>query len=172
MKNIRFAMRFPSLLAVPLDFVPVTVIEHTAGFLFRHLLHKHPDLFERLGEHKARRFAFVPIDLPLVFVIEPARPALSVLRKPHAVQADASVEAPFFLLLALLEGRCDADALFFSRDLAVTGDMEAMLAMRNALDDCSIDLPSDLSRLGGPFAPVLSRVANEIRRRALEGEAA
>ncbi len=35
------------------------------------------------------------------------------------------------MLLALLEGRCDADALFFSRDLKVIGeDMEAMLAMR------------------------------------------
>ena len=90
-----------------------------------------------------------------------------MLRKGDTFTADAGVEAPLVTLLALLEGRCDADALFFSRDLKVIGDMEAMLAMRNALDDCDIDLPRDLARIGGPAAPVVHRLAVEIRSRSL-----
>lgn len=162
-------MRIPPLLAVPIDLVPLKAIEHAAALLFRRLVAEHPDLFERLEEHKTKRFAFIPSDLPLVFLVEPGPPRLSVLRKPVSAASDASVEAPLLLLLTLLEGRCDADALFFSRDLTVGGDMEAMLAMRNALDDCDIDLPWDLSRLGGPLAPLLSRAAAQVRRRAMEG---
>ncbi|MCJ7996483.1 SCP2 sterol-binding domain-containing protein [Rhizobium cremeum] len=163
-------MKFPPTLATPLDLMPLPVIERATGMLFRRMLKEHPNLFERLGEHKAKRFAFLPSDLPLAFIVDPARPSITVKRKSSAPQADASVGGPLFLLLALLEGRCDADALFFSRDLVVTGDMEAMLAMRNALDDCNIDLPRDLSAMAGPLGPIFSRLGNEIRRRALAGE--
>lgn len=164
-------MEFPKTLATPLNYVPIAVIERTTGLLFARMMKEHPGLFERLGEHKAKRFTFLPSDVPLAFVVEPARPSIRVLRKSGStLTADATVEGPLFMLLALLEGRCDADALFFSRDLSVTGDMEAMLAMRNALDDCDIDLPRDLSTLAGPFAPIFGRVAEGIRRRALTGE--
>ncbi|SSC70898.1 unnamed protein product [Ciceribacter sp. T2.26MG-112.2] len=164
-------MEFPRTLATPLNYVPIAVIERATGLLFSRMMKEHPGLFERLGEHKAKRFAFLPSDIPLAFVVEPARPSIRVLRKNGStLTADATVEGPLFMLLALLEGRCDADALFFSRDLNVTGDMEAMLAMRNALDDCDIDLPRDLSTLAGPFAPIFGRMAEGIRRRALAGE--
>lgn len=164
-------MEFPRTLATPLNYVPIAVIERATGLLFSRIMREHPGLFERLGEHKTKRFAFLPGDLPLDFVVEPARPSIRVMRKGAALPAaDAAVEGPLFMLLALLEGRCDADALFFSRDLNVTGDMEAMLAMRNALDDCDIDLPRDLSALAGPFAPVFGRLAADLRRRALAGE--
>ena len=164
-------MEFPRTLATPLNHVPIAVIERATGLLFSRIMREHPGLFERLGEHKTKRFAFLPGDLPLAFVVEPARPSIRVMRKGAALPAaDAAVEGPLFMLLALLEGRCDADALFFSRDLNVTGDMEAMLAMRNALDDCDIDLPRDLSGLAGPFAPVFGRLAADLRRRALAGE--
>ena len=58
------------------------------------------------------------------------------------------------------------------RDLTVTGDMEAMLALRNALDDSSIDLPDDLGSLAGPLAPLVTGTARYIRKQALEGKTA
>ena len=165
-------MRIPTLYALPLDVMPVALIERAASLLFKRLLVSHPGLFDRLGEFRERRFVFAPVDLPLVFKVEPEKKALSVCRKPQDFEADARIEAPLFLLLALLEGRCDADALFFSRDLTVTGDMEAMLAMRNALDDSNIDLPRDLSLMTGPLAPLFARAGNSLRRRALGEETA
>jgi predicted lipid carrier protein YhbT len=46
----------------------------------------------------------------------------------------------------------------------------SLCAGSNALDDCEIDLPRDLSTLAGPFAPIFGRMAEGIRRRALTGE--
>ncbi|MFB9948234.1 SCP2 domain-containing protein [Rhizobium puerariae] len=164
-------MEFPRALAIPLNYMPLAAIERVTGMLFRRVMKEHPGLFERLGEHRAKRFAFLPSDLPLVFEVEPGQPAIHVIRRDSGRRpADASVEGPLFMLLALLEGRCDADALFFSRNLSVTGDMEAMLAMRNALDGADIDLPRDLSTLAGPLAPLFGKVAEDIRRRALADE--
>ncbi|WP_018012295.1 ubiquinone anaerobic biosynthesis accessory factor UbiT [Sinorhizobium medicae] len=163
-------MEFPRPLAAPLAVVPIALIEGAVKLMFKSLLNRHPALFDRLGEHRGKRYAFCPLDLPLVFVVEPSRAAVLVTRKRAAAAADAVVEGPLFLLLALLEGRCDADALFFSRSLTVIGDMEAMLALRNALDGCEVDLPRDLGATAGPLAPLVSRAADAIRRRALAGE--
>lgn len=166
----------PPLLTRPLNAVPLVVIERVCRLMFKRIGTAHPELFERLGEHRTKQFAFLPTDVPLTFIVEPAKDRISVSRKTADVLADAVTEAPLFMLLALMEGRCDADALFFSRDLSVTGDMEAMLAMRNALDASNIDLSQDLARLAGPFAPLAGRVIGEIRNRALDrtlaGEAA
>ncbi len=164
-------MRVPPALADPLGVIPVFMIERAARLAFTRVMKAHPGLFERLGDYRQKRYGFVPDDLPIGFLVEPSRLSLTVVRKPKRPEADAAVEGPLFLLLALLEGRCDADALFFSRDLTVTGDMEAMLALRNALDDSNIDLPKDLGQASGPFAPLVSRALTYVRDRALTGEA-
>jgi len=149
--------------------IPIPLIERICRLMFGRIAKAHPGLFERLDEHRQKRFAFLPTDLPLAFVVVPGREEISV-RQPVEIEADAITEAPLFLLLALMEGRCDADALFFSRDLSVTGDMEAMLAMRNALDASNIDLQKDLAKLAGPLAPLARRVIGEIRDRALKDQ--
>lgn len=59
--------------------------------------------------------------------------------------------------------------MFFSRSLIVKGDMEAMLALRNALDDCGFDLPRDLTAAAGPLARPFREAAERIRERAMAG---
>jgi predicted lipid carrier protein YhbT len=72
------------------------------------------------------------------------------------------VAAPLFILLALAEGRLDGDAEFFGRQLAIEGDMEAVLALRNAMENETVDFVADLAPsnrlLGGPVSLVLGRV--------------
>ena len=139
----------PPLLARPVEIVPLWLIERVARTVFAGVLKAHPDLFERLGDYRLTRYCFSPADLPLHFLVVPAEASLSVARgKPPL--ADARIEGPLVLLLGLLEGRCDGDALFFSRDLSVTGDMEAMLALRNALDDAELDLTEELAAQSRP----------------------
>lgn len=158
----------PPFFARPIDVAPLWLVERVARLIFSGVLKAHPDLFERLGAYRQARYCFSPTDLPLHFTVVPAAQALTVSRG-QPPQADARVEGPLVLLLGLLEGRCDGDALFFSRALSVTGDMEAMLALRNALDDSAIDLPRELGRLAGPLSPLVAGTARYIRGKALEG---
>src|SRR5690606_39799313 len=103
--------------------------------------------------YATKRFRFRPSDIPFAFVIEPDKPRITIVRGDEATEVDAGIEGPLVMLLALLEGKLDGDALFFSRDITVTGDMEAMLALRIALDDCNIDLPPDRGTTDGPVRP-------------------
>ena len=73
-------------------------------------------------------------------------------------------------MLALAEGRVDGDALFFARRLVVDGDMEAVLALRNALDDNGIDIVKSFGRLSGPAVGATTRILEAFRRGALESQ--
>jgi len=67
----------------------------------------------------------------------------------------ATIAGTFFNLLDMIDGALDGDALFFSRDLKVSGDTEAVVALRNALDDFE---GSALDSVVASFGP-LSRPA-------------
>ena len=104
--------------------------------------------------------------------MRPAHECVKLAGKGESKEADAAVSGDFVSLLALLEGHVDGDALFFSRDLSVTGDMEAIVALRNAVDDSGLDLPHDLSPLAGPFANLFAAVAERVRSHALSHKGA
>lgn len=162
-------MPFLSLLARLSSRVPRPMAAAVATRIFNAVLRRHPAMFDRLGAHARKRYAFEPAEFPFAFVVEPARRTLRVLPKGAPTHAHASAAGSLVLLLALLEGRSDGDAAFFARDLAVSGDMEAMLALRNALDDCGVDLPRDLGAFAGVFGPLLARAGDALRARALGG---
>ncbi len=164
-------MILPRRLTMVLDRVPLTVVQRVADLVFQQAVKQHPQLFDRLGTHATKRYRFTPADLDLSFVIEPERKRIKVYRKTATPTVDAAAAGPMVTLLALLEGRLDGDAVFFSRSLTLTGDMEAMLALRNALDDCGFDLPTDLAPAAGPFAPVFRQLAQRVREHALSGTA-
>ena len=124
----------------------------------------HPDLYGRLGEHAEKRFGIAPTDLPFAFVLEPRpeRPqARAVRRLPPGL--DVRIRGPLSGLIGMAEGRLDGDALFFSRTLSIEGDMEATLALRNALDDARLDFGVILL---GCLGPLGTRVAAFLRRQA------
>jgi predicted lipid carrier protein YhbT len=62
----------------------------------------------------------------------------------------------------MVHGALDGDALFFSRDIVIEGDTEAVLALRNAVDDAEIDLAAEVAAIAGPASPYVA----EIFRRA------
>ncbi|MGW1425507.1 ubiquinone anaerobic biosynthesis accessory factor UbiT [Bradyrhizobium manausense] len=140
----------PPLLALairPLPLFPLQLV--LSGFL-QNILRRNPGLLDRLGEHRRARFGIKPADLPFAFVVEAAPLRLLVVRElPQNL--DARVSASLANLLALVEGRVDGDALMFSRQLGIEGDMEAVLALRNAIDDAGLDLAGELVLLFGPL---------------------
>jgi predicted lipid carrier protein YhbT len=98
---------------------------------------KSPALFARLGSHTSKRFLIDPTDLPFVLVLIPdaAKPYLKAYRRYESPPHDAGIAGTFFDLLDMIAGTLDGDALFFARGLRVSGDTEAVVALRNALDD-------------------------------------
>ena len=53
--------------------------------------------------------------------------------------------------MSLLDGTLDGDALFFSRIISISGRTEAVLALRNTIEDAELR-PADLLGLRGALA--------------------
>jgi predicted lipid carrier protein YhbT len=52
--------------------------------------------------------------------------------------------------------------LFFSGDIAIEGDIEAILALRNALDDAELDLLQEGAAMLGPLSNPADRVMRPV----------
>ena len=124
----------PALLLAP---VPLALMQPIFDHIAAHVARTRPELFARLGVHTGKRFLIDPIDLPFVLVLTPdvQRPRLKAHRRNEDPAHEAGIAGTFFNLLDMIDGVLDGDALFFSRDLQVSGDTEAVVALRNALDD-------------------------------------
>jgi predicted lipid carrier protein YhbT len=116
----------------------------------RSLARRRPAVFERLGDFRNAHYLIDPTDLPFAFVVVPdGQSALvQVVRSGASPQSDVIVRGPILMLLGLLDGTFDGDALFFHRTLSVSGRTEALVALRNAIEDAELR-PSDLLDLRG-----------------------
>jgi predicted lipid carrier protein YhbT len=153
----------PSLLLTP---VPLALLQPLFTRIATHVAQTRPQLFARLGSNAGKRFLIDPIDLPFVLVLTPLadRPQLTAHRRYERPAHDAGIAGTFFNLLDMIDGSLDGDALFFSRELQVSGDTEAVVALRNALDDfegSALDsVVASFGPLSGPAALALSAVRN------------
>ena len=144
--------------------IPLAALQPILGHIATHVARTRPELFARLGPHAGKQFLIDPIDFPFVLVLSPdaERPSLRAYRRYENPSHNASIAGTFLNLLAMIDGTLDGDALFFSRDLRVTGDTEAVVALRNALDDFEgnvLDsIVSGFGPLSAPAALALSAV--------------
>jgi len=149
-------------LAMPLAAVlPAAIIEPAVAFALNAVGRRHPGLVDRLDLLKGRIVVVAPtdIDRPLALGIDLSdRPWARLATAADRGSATASISGPIRLLVALLEGRVDGDAVFFSRALKVEGDMNVVVALRNALDSEDIDLKADVLHALGPVGAVLARL--------------
>jgi predicted lipid carrier protein YhbT len=80
---------------------------------------------------------------------------------------DARIAAPLIVLLGMIDGTYDGDALFFSRHLVIEGDTGASLALRNAIENAELDPSLVLGlpqRVHGPFNRMTDFVFGQLRR--------
>jgi predicted lipid carrier protein YhbT len=140
----------PILATLPLPLFPVQVVLRR---IVRRVAHDRPELFHRLGAHRHKRFLIDPINMPFVLLLEPdaERPRLEAYRRWETVRYEARIRGTFLTLLDMIDGRLDGDALFFSRNLIVEGDTEAVVSLRNALDDLEGSVVDDAAALFGPL---------------------
>ncbi len=145
----------PRPLATAARVMPLLPLSLALSALARRLLARHPGILARMGSQARKRFLLEFTDAPLVLMLEPATGRVSARRAAGLARHDAHLKGCVAAYLAMLHGRVDGDALFFEGSLQVSGDTEAVLALRNALDDAEIDLAAEIATLAPPLRPAL-----------------
>lgn len=111
-----------------------------------------PEILERLGPHRDTRFLIDPVDLPFALLLRPM-PGDLVLRaciRSEVPAHDARIVGKLLDLVRLIDCEEDGDAMFFSRGLSISGDTEAVVTLRNALDDVEGSIAARVADLLGP----------------------
>lgn len=135
--------------------LPLFVIAPLLRHIVTSITRRRPELFARLGGNSRKRFLIDPVDLPLFLLLkpDPDNPQLMACNRGERRPHDVLISGTFATLLRLIDGQIDSDALFFHRALTVTGDTEAIVALRNAIDDMDATLADDVAAAFGPLSP-------------------
>lgn len=128
------------------------VVQPLLSRVVRRIAARHPSVFARLGAHQSTDFLIDPVELPFALHLRPDPQALVFRAVPRdaAPQPGALIRGRFLLLLELVDSEEDGDAAFFSRDLEVSGDTEAVVRLRNALDDVDGSIAEETAEMFGP----------------------
>ena len=143
-------MEMPSQAVAPRASGPLSGLAHAmAGRVLdpmlmrtvRRLAVKHRSIFDRLGPHVRSSYIIDPVEFPFVLHLQPdpSAPAFHTVSRDALPAYDALIRGRFRTLFDLVDAGADGDASFFSRDLEISGDTDAVVTLRNALPDISID---------------------------------
>lgn len=127
---------------------------------------RQPEAFDRLGSVRHATIRISPADLPVAFEMRPDGVAGSIrVVRPDsdAGAASARISGPLLTLLALFDGRGDADGAFFQRRIDIDGDTAAILALHNALEASELTM-ADILGLPRGFDPALQTALSVVGR--------
>lgn len=143
-------------LPLPLPLAPASLL---LSRLMRGMAGRHPAILRRLGPYAEARILLDVTDMSALLLMQPSCQRITAHRRTRPPQAEAVIRGQLSGFLAMLHGAEDGDALFFSRQLEISGDTSVVLALRNALDDAELDLTEELAAEAGRAGPALRRMA-------------
>ena len=134
--------------------LPVFILQPLLGHIVKTVAGRHPEMFARLGDSCKKKFLIDPENLPIFLLLQPdpARPQLRAYNRGKQVEHDVYISGSLKTLLRMIDGKTDSDALFFNRQLHVRGNSEAVVALRNALDNMDATLAEDVASCFGPLS--------------------
>lgn len=143
---------------------PLPVVNYFLRRAITKIIQKNPTLFKRLSGHHHKTFLIEITNLPFNLVLrpDPVSPYLSAQRKKSEIKANAKISGSFLRLLGMIDGQVDGDALFFTRDLQISGDTEAIVRLRNALDDVDGSVADEVASYFGVFGLHFLAVARRV----------
>lgn len=158
-------LHLPGVVNFLLKPIPLPLLRFFLNPVAVHIARTRPELFARLGPHAGKRFLIDPVDLPfgLMLAPDPAKPVLEAYRREQPPRHDARIAGSFLDLFGLVDGSVDGDALFFSRALQISGDTEAVVALRNALDDLEGSIVDNVSEAFGPLSKPAALAVSALR---------
>jgi predicted lipid carrier protein YhbT len=147
--SLRRDFRVPDLVSSALRPLPLLPLEVFLQELASSIVARHPDILERIGRSDFLRFGIDPLDVPFAMMIELRNGAVSVrlVRTLDEDTVHTRITGTLAALIGLVDGDVDGDALFFSREIVVKGDIAAVLALRNAVDAAEIKLLREATAL-------------------------
>jgi predicted lipid carrier protein YhbT len=149
-----------------LRFLPLPLLQPILSLISTKVARAQPDVFARLGPHALKSFVIDPTDLPFVLLLQPRAdaPSLTAWRRSEVPHCHARIAGSFLNLFDLIDGSLDGDALFFTRELRVTGDTEAVVALRNALDDVDGGVVQSITGAFGPLSGIAAMTVSHLRK--------
>jgi len=153
----------PAIVVWAMRQLPLLPLRLSLQRLSASIARRHPGLVERLEAYSDCGIRIAPTDAPFAIIIElrASDIALHVGRHLQSTSVIATIRGPLLALLGLADGTYDGDALFFSRDISVEGDIGAVVALRNAIDDAQIDFVDEIAASIGPLASQAVSMAGE-----------
>ena len=141
------------LAAATLSLIPSPVLARLTILLNRAMRRRHPKLVANFARLDPAVVHVFPNDLPHRFAIEfgGGKMDVRVLRDDAPKPPDAEIRGNLMALIDLLEGRIDGDAMFFSREIEITGSTAVIVAVRNTLDREEIVITDEIAAMFGPL---------------------
>ena len=166
-ENQSLKYMFQNMPKIALAPVPLGLLQPILSRIVNFVAKERPELFARLGIHTETVFVINPTNLPFVLrlVPNPDEPSLTAHRRSEDIESGASISGTFLTLLKMIDGELDGDALFFTRDLKVEGNTEAVVCLRNAMDDLEGSIVDDITATFGPLAKPLDRILSLVREK-------
>jgi len=139
--------------------LPLFLLQPILKRVVRRIAAQNPGMFNRLGPHRQAVFLIDPTNMPFRLLLRPDPDDLMLraISNRGMPTNTARIAGKFLDLLRLMDADEDGDALFFSRDLEVSGNTEAVVCLRNALDDVDGSIAEGVADLFG--APGRSALA-------------
>lgn len=149
--------------------LPLFVLQPILNRIVKKVATENPDMFNRLGPHVHASYVIDPTNLPFVLHLcpDPDNLVLRACSRRRIPAHDAKIAGHFLDLARLLDSDLDGDALFFARELSVTGNTEAVVCLRNAMDDVDGSVAQDVA---GMFGPAGRKALAAIRRAGDKGD--
>lgn len=131
---------------------PLFLLQPLLARIVRRIAANEPDMFDRLGPHQNATFVIDPVNLPFALVLRPSpnRPEFFASSRASLPRHEARIAGKFLDLLHLVDCDEDGDAMFFSRGIDVSGDIEAVVCLRNALDNVDGSVAAQAAGMFGP----------------------
>jgi predicted lipid carrier protein YhbT len=149
------------LAAATLSLIPSPVLARLTVLLNKAMRRRHPRLVANFARLDPAVVHVFPSDLPHRFAIEfgGGKMDVRVLRDDGPKPPDAEIRGNLMALIDLLEGRIDGDAMFFSREIEITGSTAVIVAVRNTLDREEILITDEIAAIFGPLERPARRIA-------------
>jgi predicted lipid carrier protein YhbT len=134
---------------VAISILPSHLVNNAIAIILNNINRSHPNLMRRLSALNGKTLLFIPTDTAYNFLahMQNDRFCLQYISRNKITETSVRVTGRIIDLFKIVQGQCDADALFFSREIEIEGDVEAIVILRNAIESENINIFTETNNI-------------------------